>query len=62
MLDRIKKLGTGKGRKLHTKLLEDEDQQSFPLIEQTVNENLKQSTMESSIKELYKVKIRYYMN
>ena len=55
MFDKIRKLPI-KSRKLNTKLKNEEDDlQNMPLLETTINEHLKQATMENSIKDVYKV-------
>ena len=58
MFDKIKKLGVTKGRKL----VEEDDQQNFPLLERTINENMKQNILENSIKDVYKVNSTYLIS
>jgi len=58
MFEKIKKLGASKGRKL----VEDDDQQNFPLLERTINENMKQTILENSIKDVYKVNSTYIIS
>ncbi len=58
MFDKIKKLGASKAGKL----VEEDDQQNFPLLERTINENIKQTILENSIKDVYKVNSTYLIS